>query len=292
MSIASLGYIGFEVSDFGAWKPFMENFLGLMQGAQGNDRVAYRMDDRAARIFLLQGDRNDVAILGLEVQTAAALEAVKTSLAGKSISYTQGDDALKAKRHVVDLICLKDPAGLDVEIYYGATELTNQPFNSPAGVSAFCTGDQGAGHVVLASPDMDAVRSFYVDVLGFSLSDTIGMKLGPDFSITLEFYHCNPRHHTLALAGMPAPRRLHHFMVEMATLDDVGFALDRMGACGVRQKTTLGKHTNDQMVSFYAETPSGFDVEVGFAGIPVHDETWRVAHHEAASMWGHKPVSA
>ncbi|MDO8423645.1 MAG: VOC family protein [Parvibaculum sp.] len=291
MSIASLGYIGFEVSDIGTWQSYMENFLGLMRGAEGNGCEAYRMDDRAARIFLLHGERDDVAVLGLEVQTATALETVKANLEKKKIAYTQGDAALKIRRHVVDLICLQDPAGLDVEIYYGATELTNQPFNSPAGVSRFCTGDQGAGHVVLASPDMDRIRAFYVEALGFSLSDTIGMKLGPDFSITLEFYHCNQRHHTLALAGMPASRRLHHFMVEMATLDDVGFALDRIGACGVRQKTTLGKHTNDQMISFYAETPSGFDVEVGYAGIPVHDESWRVTHHEAASMWGHKPVS-
>ncbi|MGX1197835.1 VOC family protein [Parvibaculum sp. MBR-TMA-1.3b-4.2] len=292
MSIASLGYVGFEVSDAGAWKIFMEDFLGLMRGAEDNEQVSYRMDERAARVFLLHGNRDDVALVGLETPTAASFEALKASLAAKGVSFTQGDEDLKAKRHVADLIRLKDPAGLDVEIYYGPTELTNRPFNSPAGVSSFCTGEQGAGHVVLASEDIDAVRAFYVDALGFRLSDTIGMKLAPDFSITLEFYHCNPRHHTLALAGMPAPKRLHHFMVEMASLDDVGFALDRMAACGIRQRTTLGKHTNDQMVSFYAETPSGFEVEVGCAGVPVHDETWRVTHHEAASMWGHKPVGA
>ncbi|MEQ9143984.1 MAG: VOC family protein [Parvibaculaceae bacterium] len=290
MSIASLGYIGFEVSDTAAWKNFLEDFLGLMRAAEDNKQLAYRMDERAARIFLLSGDRNDIALIGLETPDFDAFEKMKASLLARGIPFTNGDSSLRARRHVTDLIRLKDPAGLDVEIYYGPTEQTNLPFNSPAGVSAFCTGEQGAGHVVLASDDIDTVRAFYVDVLGFRLSDTIGMKLAPEIAVTLEFYHCNPRHHTLALAGMPAPRRLHHFMVEMASLDDVGFALDRMGACGIRQRTTLGKHTNDQMVSFYAETPSGFDVEVGCAGIPVLEETWRVAHHEAASMWGHKPV--
>lgn len=93
-----------------------------------------------------------------------------------------------------------------------------------------------------------------------------------------------------SLAPMPAPKRLHHFMVEMATLDDVGFAMDCIGEYGVKQTMTLGKHSNDQMVSFYAATPSGFEVEVGTAGIEVHDDVWRVTHHEVTSMWGHKRV--
>lgn len=288
MSVASLGYVGFEVSDLAAWDSYMTDFLGLMRGRGSDEFARYRMDERAFRVQVSKGSADDVAFIGLEVDTPEEMRRLCERLDAAGVEYSTGSDNLKAERGVRDLVLLSDPAGLQVEVYVGATSLTNVPFVSPAGVGRFLTGEQGLGHVVLAVERIDEVRDFYTRILGFRLSDTIGMALGPDFTLLLEFYHCNPRHHTLALAPMPAPKRLHHFMVEMATLDDVGFALDRLGKLGLRQTMTLGKHTNDQMVSFYAATPSGFEVEVGTAGIAVHDEVWRVTHHEATSMWGHK----
>ncbi|GMV62792.1 MAG: putative 2,3-dihydroxybiphenyl 1,2-dioxygenase [Parvibaculum sp.] len=288
MSVASLGYIGFEVSDLKAWDNYMTGFLGLMPGRSNGASARYRMDDRAFRLQIDEGKADDISFIGLEVETWEGMQALREKLDKEGVKYAPASDNLKAERGVRDLIVLTDPAGLQIEIYVGATALTSVPFNSPAGVSGYLTGEQGAGHVVLASEKMDEVRDFYTRLLGFRLSDTIGIAIAPDFTLTLEFYHCNPRHHTLALAPMPAPKRLHHFMVEMATMDDVGFAMDRVEKCGVKQTMTLGKHSNDQMISFYAATPSGFEVEVGTAGIAVHDEVWRVTHHEVTSMWGHK----
>ncbi len=44
----------------------------------------------------------------------------------------------------------------------------------------------------------------------------------------------------------------------------------------------------DRMVSFYAGTPSGFEVEYGFAAITVDEAVWRVSRHDKTSIWGHK----
>lgn len=290
MSVASLGYLGFEVSDPDAWHSYLTGFLGLMAGDRNGCSARYRMDERAFRIQLEKGPVDDISFIGLEVETPEGLRSLRERLEREGVSFSLASDNLRKERGVRDLLVLNDPAGLQVEIYVGATALTNVPFHSGAGVSRFMTGGQGAGHIVLASEKIDEIRDFYVRLLGFRLSDTIGMALSPDFTLTLEFYHCNPRHHTLALVPAPAPKRLHHFMVEMASLDDVGFAMDRIGKCGVKQTMTLGKHSNDQMVSFYAATPSGFEVEVGTAGVEIHDEVWRVTHHEITSMWGHKRV--
>jgi biphenyl-2,3-diol 1,2-dioxygenase len=288
MSVGSLGYVGFEVSDLAAWDDYLTGFLGLMRGASSGETARYRMDERAFRFHLSKGKADDIAFIGLEVETHEGMRALRERLDKAGVKYASAPDNLKAERGVRDLIVLSDPSGLQVEIYVGATSLTNMPFSSSAGVSGFLTGEQGLGHVVLSAERIDEVRDFYTRILGFRLSDTIGMALGPDFTLLIEFYHCNPRHHTLAIAPIAAPKRINHFMVEMATLDDVGFALDRLGKLGVKQTMTLGKHSNDRMVSFYAATPSGFEVEVGTAGIAVHDDVWRVTHHEAISMWGHK----
>ena len=150
------------------------------------------------------------------------------------------------------------------------------------------TGDQGLGHVVLSTRDMTAARGFYRDLLGFRLSDIIRMQPSPQFGFDLEFFHCNARHHTLALMPVPMPRRLHHFMVQVATVDAVGFALERALAAGTPITAGLGRHTNDQMVSFYSRAPAGFEVEFGQGAIEVDDATWRVSRHDKPSSWGHK----
>ena len=50
----------------------------------------------------------------------------------------------------------------------------------------------------------------------------------------------------------------------------------------------FGRHSNDQMFSFYVVTPSGWPIEVGWGAIAVDEETWHVIHHSVPSSWGHE----
>lgn len=186
------------------------------------------------------------------------------------------------------MISFDDPFGLPLEIYYGASEAFEKPFLPGASVSGFLTDEQGLGHFVRCVPDSDKALAFYTQVLGFQLSDVIYMKIGPDVTVPAYFLHCNERHHTLAIAAFPLPKRIHHFMLEVGSLDDIGFAFDRVDADGLIT-ATLGRHTNDHMVSFYAATPSGFEVEYGWGARSV-DRSWAVVRYDSTSMWGHKPV--
>ncbi len=81
----------------------------------------------------------------------------------------------------------------------------------------------------------------------------------------MRFYHCNARHHTLALARAPfeLPQCLHHVMFEANTRDDVGAAFDRAWATDLPIPNGLGRHDNDGMFSFYLQTPAGFQIEFG-----------------------------
>ena len=135
----------------------------------------------------------------------------------------------------------------------------------------------GLGHVVLPVTDDAAALRFYTDVLGFRLRDS--MRMAPELfgqppaadPLLMRFLGCNPRHHSLALAPFPAGPGIVHLMIEVATLDDVGRALDRCARRGAPVSATLGRHANDLMVSFYARTPGGFDIEYGTDGQLVDD---------------------
>ena len=288
MSVSCLGYVGFKAADLDAWSRFGTDVLGLMPATAPDGTLRFRTDAQSWRVSVEPGAEDDLDFVGFEVSGRDAMLALGDKLQAAGVTLGNDDPDLARARGVTGLISCRDPQGLRVEIYYGPTERHESPFASTAGVSGFVTGEEGIGHVVLTTADIAASRAFYQDLLGFRLSDIIRMPIGPDMAIEMEFYHCNPRHHTLALVPVPAPKRLHHFMLQVNTLDEVGFALERAQAAGVPITATLGRHTNDHMISFYARTPSGFEVEYGFGARTVDETTWRVARHDAPSSWGHK----
>lgn len=94
------------------------------------------------------------------------------------------------------------------------------------------------------------------------------------------------RGHSPTIALVPIPKKIVHLMCETTSFDRVGRALHRCQAVGVHSSFTLGRHSNDEMLSFHPLSPSGFDIEYGWGGLEV-DETWHVLIHGTNSAWGH-----
>jgi len=182
-----------------------------------------------------------------------------------------------------------DAAGNRIELFVGHEEAT-APFVSPTGAN-FVIDDMGFGHTMLMVTDIDAFVDFYVNKLGFKLSDTIG---GMAPGIEAIFLHCNPRHHSMAAVSVPGvPDSISHVMFQVDSLDTVGRANDEVLKRGLPIVSTLGKHTNDHMVSFYCMTPSSLIVEYGTGARRVDDSTWVVGRYTATSYWGHsRPETA
>ena len=163
---------------------------------------------------------------------------------------------------MVELITFNDPNGIATEIFYGP--LVNFDFASPRAIAGFETGTQGLGHIVLGVDDLDDSLHFYRDVLGMRISDFIQLS-GVAGGRRMAFFHCNPRHHSLAFMAMPkTAKRLRHFMLQVKALDDVGMTYFLCQDQGVPVARGMGRHTNDHMVSFYMQSPSGFEVEYGW----------------------------
>jgi catechol 2,3-dioxygenase-like lactoylglutathione lyase family enzyme len=114
MSTATqLGYLGLEVSDLGAWRGFATELLGLTVGEPRSDgALPLRMDERAFRILLSEGPRDDVAFLGWEFADGVALEAATKRLSGAGVPFRHGSAAEIAARGVRAMIMLEDPDGV------------------------------------------------------------------------------------------------------------------------------------------------------------------------------------
>jgi len=285
MAISALGYVCIRASDLKAWERFGVEVLGL-QAVVSDGSLLLRVDNRAWRFRVDLGDEDDVVGVGWECASEADYLATLAHL-GDSATV---DPVLAAARGVRALARFTDPAGMACELHWGPTDAPHQPFTSSAGVNGFVTGEQGLGHVVIVTQDPAGFEAFYKG-LGFSVSDYIDMRMGPDFVLPITFMHCNPRHHTLAFAPAPAvfTKKCIHLMLQTRDLDDVGFAIDRAEKAGTPISMTLGRHSNDEMLSVYFDTPSNFEFEYGW-GARVIEPGWQVERRDAISKWGHKMV--
>jgi 3,4-dihydroxy-9,10-secoandrosta-1,3,5(10)-triene-9,17-dione 4,5-dioxygenase len=287
--IKSLGYIKIQTSDLDRWRTFAFDALGFAQGnGPDSDALYLRMDERFARIIVVPGDSDQVLHIGWEVRDGIALQRVRDTLeragvAVKPLSVEEADE-----RRVEDVFAFTDPTGTTTEVFFGPA-LDHSPVVTPFGAN-FVTGTQGLGHVVLPTMDPAGAFAFYSETLGFLPRGAMRLAAPPEFGpLRIRFFGVNDRHHSMALCPAPhggAPG-LVHIMVEVDSLDAVGRALDRVVKQGFSLSSTLGRHTNDKMVSFYVRAPGGWDIEFGTDGAKV-DETYYTSEEITAdSYWGH-----
>ncbi|ABM13697.1 biphenyl-2,3-diol 1,2-dioxygenase [Mycolicibacterium austroafricanum] len=290
--ITSLGYVTVQATDMSRWRQFAFGVLGFAEGSGPDPDAMYlRMDERAARVVVSPGDTDKIVTVGWEVRDRAGLDEVKRALDAAGTPYKELSLADADSRRVEEVIAFEDPAGTSLEVFHGAV-LDHSPVVTPFGAK-FVTGEQGLGHVVLPALDVPAMFDFYTGVLGFKSRGAFRVPVPPEFGpVRVRFLGVNQRHHSLALCPAATLRDpgLVHLMVEVDTLDAVGQALDRVNKDGFQLSSTLGRHTNDKMVSFYVRAPGDWDIEFGTDGMRVDETCYTAEEITADSYWGHQWV--
>lgn len=285
MQIQALGYIGVAAQGLDDWAQFGTRFLGMQEVDRSSKRLALRMDDRRQRVIVEDAGRNGLGYIGWEVADQAGLDSLAARFESKGVAVERGGRALADERKVRELIRFKDPQGNQLEAFWGA-ETTTEAFKPGRSISGFRTGPLGMGHAVLHVESVDALVPFYRDVLGFHTSDWMVKPF------RAHFFHVNPRQHSMALLET-GRQGFHHFMVELFNLDDVGQGFDIANSLDGKLLSTMGRHTNDHMTSFYTKTPSDFGVEYGWGGrlleFPNHVPEEMT---KGGSLWGHDFIGA
>ncbi|GAB2546795.1 VOC family protein [Nocardia sp. NPDC059240] len=286
-AFASLGYVRAHIADVDAWRKFAFDTIGFAEGSGPNAESIYlRVDEHTYRFELVPGDRDAVIAVGWQVADRRSLQLVRETLEKAGIAVTTLSVTEAVNRHVEEAIAFVDPSGFTIEVFHGPL-LDHSPVVGKFG-NRFVTGDLGLGHVVLPVRDIEEARQFYTEVLGFASRGSF--RVGPpEHPIWIRFMGVNPRHHSLALipGSRPDGPGIVHVMVEVDSLDDVGRALDRVNKAGYHLSSTLGRHTNDKMISFYVRTPGNWDLEFGCEGMLVGDD-YVAEEMTADSYWGHE----
>lgn len=286
--VRSLGYAVLGCADLDRWRAFGTDVLGLQLLEHGDGSIRFRTDEYLWRLQIDENANPGVHTIGWEVAGPEDLAELALALEGAGYDVERpGAEGARA-RNVTELVRFADPDGaIHLELFYGLTNALTK-FLSPTGTTFVSGRRMGLGHVFQLVGRPAEYASLYEQILGFRLSDHIETPGGAEAT----FYHCNPRHHSFAYVPVDGDDRgrsrgVGHIMLECADIDGVGRAIDAMQAGGTKMTATLGRHTNDKMVSFYMESPSGTGIEYGTGGIEIDDSYWTPTRYQSAHYWGH-----
>ncbi len=284
--VTELGYVRFGVSNLEEWKTFAGDILALEVVETGEKSASLRMDYWHHRIILEEHESDDILTAGLRVAGNEEFKQMQATLAGNNISFEVGDQSLCARRQVLQLLVLEDPAGNPLEIFHGPRIDTHLPFHPGRRMHGqYVTDSGGVGHMILGHQGLDQVYEFY-RLLGMRGGIEYRIPIGKDATFDLLFMHCNERDHTFAFGLPPLEgKHINHLMLEVDNLDDVFMTYELVKDSQYAIAIEPGKHANDRMFSFYMKGPSGWQVEIGYGGRPSTHQT----EFFVQDTYGHQP---
>ena len=250
-----LGYAVIETQEFGDWRRFGRDAIRMHLGDWSTDTMRFRLDDNECRFLLQRGPAEDVTALGWQLDDHETFDTVVARVKHHGVPVTEGTDDEAALRGVERLVRFPGPNGLAQEVFTRArTGAASLQLVTGGG---FVTGTSGMGHVAVTTTKPHQVRGYYNTVFDARLSDYIDETIS-GVKVKIRFLRVNERHHTVAIAAVnrmpmnPIRTRVQHVNIQVAELDDMTSAYQRVKGLGFRMALGVGQHTNDKELSFYA----------------------------------------
>ena len=287
-----LGYVVIESMRFPQWRRFGKDAIGMHLDEVSPDVIRFRLDDHEARFIVVRGPAEDVVALGWELDDHESFDTVLARVTDAGVPVQNGTDDEAAVRGVERLVRFPGPNRLAQEVFTRA-RVTAAPL-AMTNRDGFVTGASGMGHVAITSTEPYLMRGYYNTVFDARLTDYIDETIS-GARLKIRFLRVNERHHSIAIANVrglpinPIRTRVQHLNIQVASLDDMTSAYQRVKQMGFDMALSVGQHTNDKELSFYAVSPSGFEWEVGWNPIVVDERTWEPSTHQGISIWGHTP---
>ncbi|MFD7058986.1 VOC family protein [Streptomyces sp. NPDC059906] len=287
-----LGYIVIESNRFADWRRFGTDAIGMHHDDVSRDLMRFRLDEHECRFLIRRGPAEDVVAIGWHVDDHASFEQIEARIRAHGVPVVRSSDEEAALRGVERMLCIPGPKGIVQEIYTTPV-LSPEPLRMLS--SGWVTGDSGMGHVAITSAKPTLMRGYYNTVFDARLTDYIDETIS-GVKLKIRFLRVNERHHSIAIAAVrglpidPIRTRVQHLNIQTDSLDDLAQSYERVHELGFDMALSVGQHTNDKELSYYARTPSGFEWEVGWDPVVIDESTWEPSTHQGISIWGHRPV--
>jgi len=223
---------------------FYTKVWALEEVSSDGDSIRFRATGGEHHVLTIR-ERPQASLLG--VHFAAADRAAVDQLCAKAKGYgvaLAGDPApLDARDGGGYGFRFETPDGLPMSISSDSAQHTDIVLDRsrPTKIS----------HVVLNSARTDDQVPFFIDVLGFRLSDSTHM---------MEFLRCSADHHSIAIFRNNGPS-LNHVAYELPNIDGLMRGAGRVKRSGFDIEWGVGRHGPGSNVFSYFIEPNGFVAE-------------------------------
>jgi len=273
-----MGHVALRVTDLDRTTNHAMAALGLRQTRRSDSEVLLSANRKHHELQLIASDVAGLDHVGLEVTSSAELEALRARVEA-SDTATLLEAGAWDEPGIGDAIRFVGPAGIVYEVYDGMerTPLTiDEPLTS--GIRKF-------GHLTFYSNEAAALVAFWIDVLGFRLSDV---------AEGLTWTRCDQDHHGLAVLDIPEGTLLHHHAWAVSDWSALGVYCDSLARHGLSLAWGPVRHGPGFNLATYLPDPDGVMVEVYTELLQIPDDRSYVPidwsdEPRALNLWGPPP---
>jgi len=246
-----LGYARLQVTDLPASIHFYEDLVGLKRDSGPDGEVWLRCSDKPYDLILTEGPEAGLAAVGFELESRAELDKAFTHV--EALGYApkwSKPDACATRKVEAGFTFVNPDTSLLIDFYVGQ-EIAADAFEPTVAKIA------RLGHVVLNVADYSKAHKFWIEDLGFAISDHVPGRIA--------FIRAWPNslHHTFALLQGEVDN-LNHINFMVTDIDDVGRAMNRMKKADVPIVFGPGRHLPSTSIFIYYLDPDQMTVEYSF----------------------------
>ena len=286
--VQRIGHATYETPDLARQVDYYSRVIGLVVTARTADRAILSSRLGYETIVIERGARARCVRLSFQVAPEFDLNAVGSMLTKIGIKSERRSDITPGIRAAA---VFADPKGTEIELFSAVDHAAARAV--PEGVAPM-----KLGHVAFMVPDAKAITDFYVDHLGFRVSDWM-----EDF---FSFLRCGPDHHTVNFRTHPTTG-LNHVAFEVKDWAHMQVACDTLGRHkrpilwgplrhGIGHNIAIYHRDPDEhMVEFYTELDQMKNEALGyFDPRPWHEDrpqrpkVWD--RDDGAMIWGVPPT--
>ncbi|MGE0830794.1 MAG: VOC family protein [Hyphomonadaceae bacterium] len=252
-----LGFVELNVTDLTVSLPFYRDIVGLELVREEPGRAFFRCDADEYSVILTQASPAGMKCAGWSLESDAEFENLLAQLNANGARREELSSAECKERGFTRAIRAAEP-------HSNATLVFFRPAKQGFAFTKSHTSIQRLGHVVWGTPNREAARDFFRDVLNFRESDHIGEV------VTFMRPFPNPYHHGIGIGSAPK-HHFHHLNFMVTEIDDIGRAIHRFNKNNVPIVYGPGRHPASGSVFLYFLEPDGMTLEYSF-GMEEFDE--------------------
>ena len=221
------------------------------------------------KVLILTNKQNSLGFASFACQDNDSFKALKRDFMEKGLKTVQDDKSLFDHDNFYILDCDGN------KIYFGLAKNKKDQNSNLYGPLQ---------HITFTSENLDNFVDFYVNKLGFKISDKVINKKG---KLTTCFMRSNQEHHTVA-CFLSDKSGLDHYSFEAGTWEWIKNWCDHFSKQNIQLIWGPGRHGPGNNLFAFIEDPDGNKIEISAELEIVHDRQTKKWPHEpkTLNLWG------